>query len=393
MGTYKRLPLSITRGKGCWVWDSRGRKYLDAVSGIASCCLGHSNKNLRRELIKQLGRIQHVSNLYHIQEQEELASWLIKNSCGDKVFFCNSGAEANEAAIKLARKYGHQKLGIDLPLILTAKNSFHGRTLATISATGQENYHRGFEPMVEGFHFFTYNNLNSIEKLIEELNSKNKNISAILIEPIQGEGGLRSGDKLFFKSLKDLCEKNSILLIFDEVQTGMGRTGKLWCYEHLDIEPDAFTTAKGLGGGHAIGALITKEHANIFSPGDHGSTFGGNPFACKAGLTVAKEIDKRNLVQNAIERGEELRNGLTIIMNNFPNYIKEIRGKGLLQGILLQDEINFNSVEIINEALKENLLIIGAGKNVIRIIPPLIITKREINYIIKKLLIIFKRIG
>ncbi len=385
METYQRLPLKIVKGRGSWVWDEKGNRYLDAVAGIATCSLGHSDKKLSKVLIDQLRKIQHVSNLYHIEEQEELAEWLVRESCADKVFFCNSGAEANEAAIKLARKYGHIKKGIKNPIILCANSSFHGRTLAAISATGQPKYHKGFEPLVEGFEFFKFNNSNEVKSLQEKIEENGPKISAILIEPIQGEGGIHPGEKKFFKFLRDLCSKHEILLILDEVQSGMGRTGTLWGYEHLCIEPDAFTLAKGLGGGHAIGALLVKESANIFKPGDHASTFGGNPFACKAALTVGKEISNRKILENVTNRGTQLRLGLEKIISNYSFDLKEVRGLGLMQGLVIKEESNLNSSIIVEIAIKEGLLVIGAGRKVIRIVPPLVISKKEINQLLRRL--------
>ncbi len=385
MNTYQRFPLTLVRGKGCWVWDSNGKKYLDAVAGIATCSLGHSDNALRRSLESQLKQIQHVSNLYQIPEQESLAKWLVKNSCAESVFFCNSGAEANEAAIKLARKFGHQQRGIDNPVILSAKASFHGRTLATISATGQSNYHKGFEPMVQGFEFFSYNDSSSFGELLNKLDAQTPTVSAVLIEPLQGEGGVIPGEKKFFEKLKRICSENKILLIFDEVQTGMGRCGRLWGYEHLGIEPDAFTLAKGLGGGHPIGALLVKKHANIFEPGDHASTFGGNPFACKAALTVAREIEKRNLLSNVRDRGNQLRIGLETLKELFPHHLKEVRGIGLIQGLVIKEETSLTAKRISQAAINENLLVMPAGQKVIRIVPPLVIKAKEIQQITKRL--------
>tara|TARA_Y100001968_G_scaffold42730_3_gene32811 strand:- start:130 stop:1392 length:1263 start_codon:yes stop_codon:yes gene_type:complete len=385
MGTYERYPITLTRGKGTWVWDQNNKKYLDAVAGIATCSLGHSNKALRNALQKQLKKIQHVSNLYQIPEQEALGQWLVDQSCADSVFFCNSGAEANEAAIKLARKHGHINRGIDRPIILTAKQSFHGRTLAAISATGQPKYHKGFEPVVEGFAFFSYNNWESFKKLFHQLESEGPKVAAVLIEPLQGEGGIHVGDKTFFKKVKDLCSQNGVLLIFDEVQSGMGRTGYLWAYEHLSIEPDAFTLAKGLGGGHAIGALLAKKNADLFETGDHASTFGGNPFACKAGLTVGKEIQRQNLLSQVTERGEQLRKGLNQIINDFPNQLQEVRGLGLIQGLVIKETSSLTSQEITNAAIHNQLLVVSAGPKVVRMVPPLIIKKNEIAELLKRL--------
>ncbi len=385
MGTYQRLPLKIIRGKGCWVWDETGKVYLDAVAGIASCSLGHSNRKLRHALNRQLNQIQHVSNLYRINEQEELAKWLVSRSCADSVFFCNSGTEANEAAIKLSRKYGHFYRKIKNPLILTAQSSFHGRTLASLSATGQPKYHQGFEPLVEGFIFFPYNDINEFENLLQKIESKGPKVASVLIEPLQGEGGIQPGEISFFKRVRKLCDKYKILLILDEVQVGMGRSGKWWGYQNLGIEPDAFTLAKGLGGGHAIGALLAKSHADVFEPGDHASTFGGNPFACKAGLTVAKEIERLNLLENASRRGEELNRGLKELVKAYPKELKEVRGWGLLQGLVLHEASKITTKKFIQIALEQKLLVISAGPNVIRIVPPLIINSRETKIILKRI--------
>ncbi len=390
MSVYKRLPLKIIKGRGSWVWDESGKKYLDAVAGIATCTLGHSDKKLLKVLTKQLTKIQHISNLYQIPEQEDLAEWLVDNSCADRVFFCNSGAEANEAAIKLARKYAHVKRNIQNPIILSAKSSFHGRTLAAVSATGQVKYHKNFEPLVEGFKFFSFNNQESVEKLFKK---NEPEIAAILIEPIQGEGGLNLGDYKFISFLREYCSKQNILLIFDEVQSGMGRTGKLWGYENFNIEPDVFTIAKGLGGGHAIGALLVKEKANLFSPGDHASTFGGNPFACKAGLTVGTEIQKRNLLENVNFRGNELKEGLTKLSEDFPAHIEEVKGLGLMQGLAIKSNSKLTSQYFTKIALKEGLLVIGAGEKVIRMLPPLTISKREVKILISKLNLCLKKIN
>ena len=391
MGTYQRLPLTIVKGKGCWVWDKNGKRYLDAVAGIATCSLGHSDNALRRSLTKQLNQIQHVSNLYGISEQEALASWLVDHSCADRAFFCNSGAEANEAAIKLARKYAHCKRGINRPVILSAKASFHGRTLAAVSATGQPNYHKGFEPLVQGFEFFSYNDFASFEELLERVEVNDSRVAAVLIEPIQGEGGINIGDAAFFQRLKEKCVKKEILLIFDEVQTGMGRTGNWWGYEHLGVEPDVFTIAKGLGGGHAIGALMVKRHADIFEPGDHASTFGGNPFACKAGITVATEIERRGLLSKVSIRGAKLNKGLNTLIKRFPKHLKEVRGIGLMQGLVLNERTNLTAQLFTKDALKEKLLVVAAGQKVIRMIPPLVIKEREIDQLLKRLERTFRR--
>ena len=385
MGTYGRFPLTLTRGKGCWVEDDQGRRYLDAVAGIATCTLGHSDRAMRHALTRQLRRLQHVSNLYAIPEQIELASWLVHHSCADSVFFCNSGAEANEAAIKLARKHGHTVRGIDRPVILTARASFHGRTLAAVSATGQPRYHQGFEPMVEGFETFIYNDLSSFESLLTRLETQGPKVAAVLIEPLQGEGGVNPGDPAVFQAIREHCDARNILLIFDEVQVGMGRCGTLWGYERLGVEPDALTLAKGLGGGHAIGALLVKKHADHFVPGDHASTFGGNPFACRAGLTVARELQRRDLIRNVQQRGEQLRQGLEALVERFPQLLQGTRGWGLLQGLVMKEGCDHAAIDVVKAALDQRLLLVPAGPQVVRMVPPLVISKREINTLLDRL--------
>ena len=385
MNTYGRFPLALAQGKGCWVKDTQGRRYLDAVAGIATCTLGHSDRAMQRALRKQLGRLQHVSNLYRIPEQEELASWLVSNSCADSVFFCNSGAEANEAAIKLARKHGHQRRGIEQPVILTAAASFHGRTLAAVTATGQPKYHKGFEPMVTGFDYFPYNDLKALEALIYRYEQAGPSIAAVLVEPLQGEGGVNPGDRVFFSRLREICTERNILLILDEVQVGMGRSGRLWGYEQLGITPDAFTLAKGLGGGHAIGALLVNASADVFEPGDHASTFGGNPFACRAGLTVATEIERRDLLTNVTARGEQLRDGLQELVNCFPEHLQGVRGWGLLQGIVIREGSSWTAPALAKAAIDHGLLLVAAGPSVLRMVPPLTINKREVRELLRRL--------
>ena len=385
MNTYNRFPLRLERGSGCWVWDQNGRRFLDAVAGIATCCLGHSDRAMRRALSRQLGRLQHVSNLYNIPEQEELANWIVQHSCGDSVFFCNSGAEANEAAIKLARKHGHLRRGIERPVILTAAASFHGRTLAAVTATGQPKYHRGFEPVVDGFDYFPYNDLAAFQSLLNKHESNGPAVAAVLIEPLQGEGGVNPGDRTFFKELRRLCDANGILLILDEVQVGMGRTGSWWGYEQLGIEPDAFSLAKGLGGGHAVGALVVRGNADVFEPGDHASTFGGNPFACRAGLTVAREIERRNLLRNVQDRGTQLQEGLEVLVKRYPHLFLAVRGWGLLKGLVLRPECGVTAADLAATALEHQLLLVAAGPDVLRMVPPLIISAREVRLLLQRL--------
>ncbi|MBK16646.1 MAG: aspartate aminotransferase family protein [Prochlorococcus sp. SP3034] len=391
MNTYNRFNITFQKGRGCWLWDKKGNKYLDGVAGIATCSLGHSDRILRKKLSAQLRRIQHISNLYKIDEQESLSLWLTENSCAESVFFCNSGAEANESAIKLIRKYGNIKGKGKESIILASKSSFHGRTFAALSATGQPKYHKGFEPMLNGFEFFKYNDFNSVELLFKNCKKNNQHISGIIIEPIQGEGGVIPGEISFFKNLRKICNDNDALLILDEVQSGVGRTGKMWGYENLDIKPDGFTLAKGLGGGHAIGALLVNKKANIFTPGDHASTFGGNPFACKAALTVLEEIKRRDLLINVRARGEQLEKGLNEITIQFPHIIYGVRGTGLLQGLVLKHE-NLDSKTITLKALEKGLLVVPAGRDVVRIVPPLIISNREIKQLLRKLILIFKEL-
>ena len=323
-----------------------------------------------------------------IRDREELSKYLTKQSCAESVFFCNSGAEANESAIKLIKKYGNTVHKGKDSFILSAESSFHGRTLATLSATGQAKYQKGFEPMVKGFKFFKYNDIASVKKLFEECKKNDHKVSGVLIEPIQGEGGVIPGDKLFFKELREICNQNNSLLILDEVQSGVGRTGKMWGYENLGIEPDGFTLAKGLGGGHAIGALLVKEKANIFSPGDHASTFGGNPFACKAALTVLEEITRRNILNNVFLRGNQLNEALIKISAKFPHIIKGVRGIGLIQGLVIKDDY-IDAKTITLKALDKGLLVVPAGENVVRFLPPLIISRNEVNILINKINLIF----
>ena len=393
MNTYSRFPLTLVRGKGCWVWDDKGNRYLDAVAGIATDTLGHSDRVMRRSLHRQLRRIQHVSNLYRIPEQEELASWLVHNSCADSAFFCSSGAEANEAAIKLARKHGHHRRDIERPVILTAAASFHGRTLAAVTATGQPKYHKGFEPVVEGFDYFTYNDIDSFEAALQKHEADGPKVAAVLIEPLQGEGGVNPGDRTFFQTIRERCSERNILLILDEVQVGMGRSGRLWGYQQLGIEPDAFTLAKGLGGGHAIGALLVKAEADLFEPGDHASTFGGNPFACRAGLTVAREIERRGLLQHVEQRGAQLQQGLELLVERYPNLFEGSRGWGLLQGLVLRDNSDFTAPQLAAAAIDQRLLLVAAGPRVLRMVPPLVMTRREVQQLLERLDATFANAG
>jgi len=379
MTTYGRFPIALERGKGCRVWDTEGREYLDFVAGIATCTLGHAHPALIETVTRQIQTLHHVSNLYYIPVQGELAKWIIDHSCAERVFFCNSGAEANEGAIKLARKYAHTVLELEKPVILTAKASFHGRTLATITATGQPKYQKNFEPLVPGFHYVPYNDIRAVENAIADLDEGNQRVAAIMMEPLQGEGGVRPGELEYFLRLRKICDETGILLILDEVQVGMGRTGKYWGYENLGIEPDVFTSAKGLAGGIPIGAMMCKKFCDVFQPGDHASTFGGNPFACAAALTVGQTLEQENILHNVQQRGEQLRTRLRAIAFKYPHLIEEVRGWGLINGMELKADIEMTSVDVVKEAIAQGLLLVPAGPKVIRFVPPLIVSAEEID--------------
>jgi acetylornithine aminotransferase len=379
MTTYGRFPLALERGEGCRVWDSDGNRYLDFVAGIATCTLGHAHPLLVEAVTRQIQKLHHVSNLYYIREQGELAQWLVANSCADRAFFCNSGAEANEGAIKLARKYAHTVLNIDDPVILTAQASFHGRTLATITATGQPKYQKNFSPLVPGFHYITYNDIESVKTAIAELDKDGKRVAAVMLEALQGEGGVRPGDRAFFQALRQLCDEHNILLILDEVQVGAGRTGQIWGYENLGIEPDIFTSAKGLGGGIPIGALMCKSKCDVFQPGDHASTFGGNPFACGVALKVCQTLGQPDFLANVRDRGEQLRAGLRAVGDRYPNLVADVRGWGLINGMEIQADLDLTSVQVVKAAMDEGLLLVPAGPKVVRFVPPLIVTAAEIT--------------
>ncbi len=379
MQTYGRFPLALERGEGCRVWDTQGREYLDFVAGIATCTLGHAHPAMVAAVTEQIQKLHHVSNLYYIPVQGELAKFLIDRSCADKVFFCNSGAEANEGAIKLARKYAHTVLGIKEPVILTAHASFHGRTLATITATGQPKYQKNFDPLMPGFEYVPYNDIQAIEEAIDRLDNPERQVAAILLEALQGEGGVNPGDIAYFQRIREICNAKGILLILDEVQVGMGRTGKWWGYENLGIEPDIFTSAKGLGGGIPIGATLCKKFCDVFQPGDHASTFGGNPFACAVALKVCQTLERENLLSNVQQRGEQLRAGLKAIVQKYPNLFTQVRGWGLINGMELQPDISLTSIDLVKACMAEGLLLVPAGPKVLRFVPPLIVTAAEID--------------
>mgnify|MGYP000489148487 FL=1 len=377
MNTFgDRTPVCFEYGKGINLWDIEGKKYYDFLAGIAVSAVGHSHPKLVDAIKTQAEKFIHCSNLYYIEPQAKLAKLLVEHSCADKVFFANSGAEANEGAIKLARIYFKKKGMPERFEIITLEKSFHGRTLATIAATGQDKYQKPYSPLTPRFLKVPINDLDALEKAI------NGNTCAVMIEPIQGESGVNLTTKEYLQGVRKLCDEKGILLIFDEVQCGLGRTGKLFAYEHFDVEPDIFTLAKALGGGFPIGALLAKEHvASAFEPGDHGSTFGGNPLACAAALAAMEIILSENLVENSEKMGNYLVEKLTELSSKH-NSIQEIRGKGLMVGIQLAGE---NAVEIKNKCFEKGYLVGSVGKNVIRILPPLIVTKEDIDGLISTL--------
>ena len=377
--TYGRFPLAISHGKGCYLWDTDGKEYLDFVAGIATCTLGHGHPVLIKAVTEQIQRLHHVSNLYYIPEQGALAQWLVEHSCADRAFFCNSGAEANEAAIKLARKYAHTVLNIPKPVILTAQASFHGRTLATITATGQPKYQKNFDPLVPGFAYVPYNDLSAIEDAIAQYANSDQGVAAILVEPLQGEGGVCPGDLDYFIRLRKLCDQTGILLIFDEVQVGVGRSGKYWGYENVGVEPDVFTSAKGLAGGIPIGAMLCKEFCQVFAAGDHASTFGGNPFVCRVALDVLNTLETEGILSNVIARGEQMRKHLRAIRQGSPELFTEVRGWGLINGLQINPDKELNAIEIVKAAIEEGLLVAPAGGKVLRFVPPLIVSETEVE--------------
>jgi acetylornithine/N-succinyldiaminopimelate aminotransferase len=374
MNTYNRFPIVLRKGRGVKVWSSDGKEYLDFVGGVAVNILGHCHPRVVVAIQKQAQRLLHVSNYYYIEPQIKLAKLLVEHSFADKAFFCNSGAEANEAAIKLARKYSKEQVSPKRFEIITAKNSFHGRTLATLTATGQEKFQKGFEPLVPGFKHVPFNDISSISKTIT------KETCAVMLEPIQGEGGVILPDQNYLKEVRELCNEHNILLILDEVQTGMGRTGKLFAYEHFGITPDIMTLAKGLGGGVPIGAMLaTDKVASAFQPGNHASTFGGNPLVCAAAVATIETLLEDGFILDQCNRmGKYLREELEQLKEEFPSLIIEIRGKGLLLGM----EITRNGDPIVRACLEKGALINCTAGNVLRFIPPLIVQQKDIDRLI-----------
>jgi len=381
--TYARYPILLVRGKGTRVWDLEGEEYLDFVSGLAVCNLGHCHPKVVKAIQDQAERLIHVSNFYYIEPQIQLASLLCKHSFADKVFFCNSGAEANEGAMKLARKYAKEKISKDRHEIITMERSFHGRTLATLTATGQEKFHKGYEPLMPGFKYVPFNDIRAVK------NAMDSKTCAVMLEPIQGEGGVNCPSEGYLKALREICDEKGLLLIFDEVQVGMGRTGKLFAYEHDGVEPDMLTLAKSLAGGVPIGALIIKKGiADSFKPGDHASTFGGNPLATAAGVAALTAILEEGMLENCQKMGDYFISKLEEIKGKFP-FVKEVRGKGLILGM----ELKIDGSSIVNEMLKKKILINCTMGNVLRFLPPLIVTKEEIDRVVKTLEEVFNTIN
>jgi predicted acetylornithine/succinylornithine family transaminase len=369
MGTYRRFPLVIVKGSGTKVWDSDGNTYLDFVAGIAVCSLGHSHPRVVEAVKKQVEILSHVSNLYYSEPQVEFAKLLVKNSFADRVFFCNSGAEANEAAIKLARKYAHEQRGKDKSELITMKDSFHGRTLATITATGQEKFRIGFEPLPPGFKYVPFNDLDALKKAI------NDKTYGVLLEPIQGEGGVKIPDKGYLEGVRKICDDYHILMILDEVQVGMGRTGFLFAYEDYGIKPDIMTLAKAMGNGFPVGAMLaTEEISSVFIPGTHASTFGGNPLAMAAGIAVLETILEGKVLENCRKRGHYFLERLEALKPKH-EIIREIRGKGLIIGM----ELNIEGNDIVYQCMRKGILINCTAGKVLRFVPPFIITESEID--------------
>ncbi len=376
MNTYLRLPVTFARGEGVWLWDEEGKRYLDALAGVAVCGLGHCHPKLVKALSEQAGTLIHTSNLYRIGKQEQLADRLAALSGMDNAFFCNSGAEANEAAIKLARLYGHGR-NVELPTIIVMERSFHGRTMATLTASGNRKVQAGFEPLMTGFARVPYNDLEAVA----QVGVHNKNVVAILVEPYQGEGGVNVPEASYLQGLRHLCDQNGWLLMLDEVQCGIGRSGSWFAFQHSGIMPDVITLAKGLGSGVPIGACLAKgTAAEIFRPGNHASTFGGNPLACSAALATLKVIEEEDLLRNAMETGDLMRSLLRAELGGLPD-VRQIRGQGLMIGI----ELSRPCGELVMEALKKGLLINVTSDKVVRLLPPLVIRRDETEEVVRML--------
>jgi acetylornithine aminotransferase len=376
MNTYGRQPIAFSHGDGAWLWDLEGKRYLDCLCSIAVSGIGHAHPRLTAAIREQAGRLIHVSNLYRIPEQEQLAARLCALSGMDTAFFCNSGCEANEAAIKLARLHGHQK-GIESPAIVVMEQAFHGRTIATLSATGNRKVQAGFEPLLSGFVRVPYNDAAALEQVA----ASNPNIVAVLVEPVQGEGGVNVPDDGYLARLREICDRQGWLLMLDEVQTGMGRTGKWFAFQHSGIKPDVMTLAKGLANGVPMGACLARgEAARTFTPGKHGSTFGGNPLACVAALTTLAIIEEEGLLKGADRIGTKIRDGLAANLAGTSG-IRTIRGKGLMIGV----ELDRPCGELVQRGLESGLLINVTAETVIRLLPPLNLKDDEVQMLIDRL--------
>ena len=376
MNTYARLPVAFVRGEGCWLWDAGGKRYLDAMAGIAVCGLGHSHPKYVAALREQVSKLVHTSNLYEIALQEKLADKLSEISGMDNVFFCTSGCEANEAAIKLARLYGHKK-NIEAPAIVVMEKAFHGRTIATLSATGSRKVQAGFEPLVAGFVRVPFDDLAAVKRVAEN----NRNVVAVLVELLQGEGGVNVCSADYLAGLREICDANGWLLMLDEVQSGMGRTGKWFAFQHSGVMPDVMPLAKGLGNGMPIGAcLAAGAAAQLFKPGSHGSTFGGSPLACAAALATLAIIEEEQLMESTVTIGDFIRSSLAERLAGARG-VKEIRGKGLMIGI----ELDYPCGDLVQQALELGLLINVTADNVIRLLPPLILKREEAELLLATL--------
>ncbi len=380
--TYKRFPIVLTHGEGCTLFDAEGGTYTDFVAGIAVCNLGHAHPGIADAVANQARRLVHVSNLYYTTPQIALAEWLVEHSFADRVFFCNSGAEANEAAIKLARKYFKDRGAPERFRIITMEGSFHGRTMATLSATGQTKIHKGFEPLVDGFDFVPFNDLEAVQKAIAG------ETCAVMLEPIQGEGGVQYPGPGYLADLRKLCDEQGLLLIFDEVQTGMGRTGKLFAYEHFGITPDIMTLAKALANGLPMGAMLAREEvAASFTAGSHASTFGGTPLVSAAALTVMKALMEEGVLQNCERVGAYFKDRLLELKAKYA-FIQEVRGKGLLLGL----DLSVDGSSVVKACMERGFLINCTQEHILRFIPPLIIQEAQIDALIACLDSIFEEI-
>lgn len=385
MSTYSRHPIALVGGEGCWVWDVEGKKYLDFITGIAVTNLGHHHPAIIKAIEEQAERLIHVSNLFHILPQVELAEILVKNSFADKVFFCNSGAEANEGAIKLARKWGEANGG--RYKIVSALGSFHGRTLGALSATGQKKYQRGFKPLVSGFKFVPYGKVEPLRRVLND-----ERVCAVILEPIQGENGVIIPPDDYLPKVRELCTERNVLLILDEIQVGLGRTGRLFAYEHYEIEPDIMTLAKALGGGIPTGAVLARDETAIYlTPGSHGSTLGGNPLAMHSGCAVLRTILSDGVLDNAAAMGVYFLEKLHSLGQEYRNLIRETRGKGLILGIELRTKDR--GKEIIRRCLEKGLLVNLTEEKIIRILPPLVVNRDEIDFALERLNESFKAVS